>query len=450
MRLLALLPMVLLLAVAPCRSQDPARWIADLGDAERGEAAEIALVAIGERAAPVLIDVLKQPNDDARVRRARQGAALRVLALLGPDAAAVGGELAAIVPDQDLTIEWLDARAALEPWAGARNNLVHLRSQMRDRSLPVTIAATWRMQARQVPGTSDTAQLLERLAANEIFAREVVADLLGRGGDVAAVGPLCEALRARDAQPAGADAMCHNGFAVPAQDRFRFAAAQAVLRLRPDDPRAAIAWSGRALLHPHRTVRRAALAALARFAPDIDDCVPDLLAIARGDDAGLAVEAIKLLGMARSGGAAVVGDLEQLAAGSGEAAPRCKAVVARLHAAGVVAAPKPAPAAPADVDLRAAVAALTARTDAERWNTVVAGGVAALPLLLERLRAEHDKVPDAVVLAIGRIGSAGPPAERDDLRLKVEGRHGDRWLTPAVGVFRMGSGDVAGDADFCA
>src|SRR5262245_26542485 len=119
MRPLALFPIVLMLAAVPCRSQQSAHWLADLGDSSRGEAAEIALLALGERAAPLLIRVLEETGDDARVRLARQGAALRVLALLGPDAAAVGGDLGGVMVDKDLLPQWVDARASLEPWAHA-------------------------------------------------------------------------------------------------------------------------------------------------------------------------------------------------------------------------------------------------------------------------------------------------------------------------------------------
>src|SRR5262245_28821870 len=117
MRPLALLPLVLLLAATPCRGQDPARWVADLGDSARGEEAEIALVGIGERAAPLLIEVLKETNGDARVHRARQGAALRVLALLGPDAASVAADLANVSVEENLMPQWVQTHAALQPWA---------------------------------------------------------------------------------------------------------------------------------------------------------------------------------------------------------------------------------------------------------------------------------------------------------------------------------------------
>src|SRR5262245_12325953 len=461
MRPLALLPLLLLFAVIPCRGQDPAEWIADLGDA-RGEEAEIGLVALGERAAPLLIEVLRETGRTAGVRRARQAAALRVLALLGPDAAAVGADLADVAIDEDLLSQWVQTSAALEPWAHSDWSAVftHSHDLLRDGKGEVILGFV-RHLGRKVPVDLDTADLRERLTQNRIFEREAVADLLGRKRDRAALEPLCRMLCARDVAPAGHDAIRHNGFVVPVEDRFRFAASEAVLRIAPDDPHAATGWSGRARLHPHRSVRLAALAALARFAPDIDDTVPDLLAIARGNDAALAVEAIKVLGMARSGGAAVVGELEQLAAGSGDAAQRSKALVARLHAAGVVAAPQPGAAAtgfafaipdraPAEDPLRKAVASLRTLTDQVRWNTVVAGGAPALPLLLERLRKEHTHVPDAVVLAIARIGSGRPPAERDDLRAKLQGRYGDNWESLSFSCSMTGGDDGPGEADFFA
>ena len=422
--------LVLLLAVT-CPGQDSARWLADLGDSARGEAAEIALVAMGERAAPLLLGVLQETGDDARVRRARQAAALRVLALLGPDAAAVGADLGDVTVDKDLLPQWVNARAALEPWAQADwQQAFHKRAhEVIGGACSEVFVGFARHQGRKIPVDLDTGSLLDRLAQNRMFDREAVADLLGRKGDAAAVEPLCRMLAARDVAPAGNDILRHNGFVVPIDDGFRFAASEAVVRLAPDDPRAAIAWSGRALLHPHRTVRRAALAALARCAPDIDDTVPDLLAIARGNDQGLAVEAIKLLGMARSGGAAVIGELEQLAAtASGDVAAVARAQVARLHAAGIVAAP-PAAAA-ADAKLAVAVAALQDGSDvqqSEPWRDVLAAGNAALPLLLERLRSEHDRTPLAVVAAIARIGRSRPDGERDDLRAMLYLRFSDTW-----------------------
>src|SRR5262245_11677884 len=152
MRPLARLLFAALLTAAPGRGQDAARWVADLGDAARGEGAEIALVGIGERAAPLMIDVLREANDDAAARRQRQLAALRVLALLGPDAAAVGSDLAGFAPDRDLVREWWDARAALEPWAGAQNvqNPVHIGEWMNGAGFAAMLAAVWRMQGRPV------------------------------------------------------------------------------------------------------------------------------------------------------------------------------------------------------------------------------------------------------------------------------------------------------------
>jgi len=431
-----------LVLAAAVHSQGPARCLADLGDPARGEAAEIALLAMGERAAPLLIDVLRETNADAAARRARESAALRVLGLLGREAAALGDDLAAVTVEGELWGAWMDARAALEPWARARAVSVPDPTGNTRR----WVVSGWRLHSRRFDPNLVPAQLLERLAENRIFVREAIADLLGRSGEKAAVGPLCDALRARDREPAGADELRHNGFVVPVQDAFRFAAAEAVLRLVPDDPRAVVAWSGRALLHPHRSVRLQALASIARFAPDIEDSLPDLVAIARNGDDRLGVEAVKLIGMSRSRGAACIGELEALALSVGEAAQRSKTLVASLHAAGVAAAVAPPHAVPADEPLRAVVAALAERQDLVRWNAVIAAGMCAKPLLLERLRIEHASVPDAIVLAIAQVARSLPLPEREELRTVLRCRYGDTWKSPLAGSSILGA-ELPNDSD---
>jgi hypothetical protein len=428
----SLFPIVLLMALAPCRGQDPARWLADLGDPARGEAAEIALIGMGARAAPRLIDVLQEQNDDTSARRARQCAALRVLALLGPEAAQAGATLAKMAVDKELMPHWWHTLATLQPWAQV-SPVVPIRTWKRtsDRNDSNEVGAgPWRYYGRSIPVDLPMSSLLDRLEANCMFEREAVADLLGRSGGRTEAAALCRMLRARDVVPADPEEKQRHDVVVPLEDGFRFAASEAVLRLAPDDPCAAIAWSGRALLHPHRSVRCAALASLARFAPDIDDTVPDLLAIARGHDVGLALEAVKVLGMARSGGAAGIAELERLAARADrDVAVPAWALVARLHAAGIttkVRVPAGAPASLID-----AVAALGSGGNdaamAAAWNKVVGAGEAALPLLLERLHVEQNDTPDVVIAAIARVGRTQTEEQRSVLRKRLHARFGQSW-----------------------
>lgn len=409
-------------------------WLQQLGDPATGEAAEVALLALGERAAPLLLDVLHETDSDGPRTVERHRAALRVLDLLGPAAAAVGGDLSRLEIGGVILHELVRARSSLEPWAGVpwQDSFHRLWHEFQGAAQSAGMIAFYRYQRRSEVTEREPAALLIRLAANEVFAREAVADLLGRAGDVAAVAPLLALLRDRERKPAGHDEVRHNGFLVPVDDEFRWRASEAVLRLAPEDGAIAIAWSGRARWHPHRSVRLAALSSLARLAPAIDETVPDLLAIARGDDAALAAEALKVLGMATADLAFAFADLEALArAADPKIGSRAKALLARLRAAGVTAPPAVVES-PAVVALRADVAAYgKASADDAVATRVEAAGIAAVPFLVERLRVEKDKLPDVVVRALGRLGRNLQADERAELRNKIFLRQGDHWRAPS-------------------
>jgi len=420
-------------------AQETTRWLADLGDAERGEAAELALVRLGSRAAEPLGRLLGECAGRSPPDLARLLAALRVIDLLGRDAAEIAPAISDLFKDTRSTaiVELIWAAGSLAPY-GTCKEWDHLSVQAVTR-----IGASHKEQAltgfqRQHVRAhqnrdEDTDALLERLRGNEIFAREVTAELLGDKHAVEAIEPLRRMLMDRETRPRGWDQMRHNGFVVAIDDAFRFRAGEALLRIAAEDPRSAIGWACRAALHPHRQVRLEALRSLARFGLASSDTVPELLAIAHGDDHELAAEALKVLGMAGREAGKELRSIEELAHSKDATVARlARGVAAQLRAMSCEARPE---AAPTDQQRKAKeLAAQMAALDEPRlseaaWVALMAAGADALPALLERVRIDHVTTPDSVVRLIGAVGRKLDQPARDDARRKVLQRHSESWST---------------------
>lgn len=415
-------------------AQDPAALLRDLGDPQRGEAAEIALVQLGAGAVKPLAAWLQefdrgQPDAEAKLR-----AVLRVIEVLGPDAAELQSDLDVLAaePATPALVEVVWTRGSLSPysgnrdWSGAFHKVASVRSVDRGR----LIAGFQRHSVRCQMGTGDGVEaLLQRLAADRIFERELVAELLGKSGSQDAVAPLLQRL-ADPAPPHGHDGLKHNGFAVPMQDGFRWRAAEAVLRLLPDDPRNAVALGVRALAHPHRSVRLAALQALGSLGPDAAVALPDLLQVARGDDPELTAEALKVLGMCGTTAPACLELAESLQqSGDAEVKKRAHALAARLRAMKVTLPPATAN---ADAALAADVAALGGPDGAAAAARLQQAGAATVPLLAQRLAQDGEQLPDAVLQLLGRLGRDLDVAARTQLRYQIIQRHGDSWTAPSM------------------
>lgn len=118
-------------------------------------------------------------------------------------------------------------------------------------------------------------------------------------------------------------------------DEFGLRAGNALIALAESDARAAVGYANRALHHPHRSVRLEALRQMAQLGPAAADAIPELMRIASQDDAAMALEALKLLGMAGKDVGKHMVAIDSLASnGKGPAARVAKGLAARLRAMG--------------------------------------------------------------------------------------------------------------------
>lgn len=428
-------------------AQDPAQCLRDLGDPARSEAAEIALVQLGSKAVKPLDDFLLAFDAGADGAQARLRAALRAIDLLGPEAAELQSSLDTLAcdPTMPALVEVIWTRGSLAPYSGSQewsNAFLKVVGGHQDRGR-LFPAFQRHAQRVSVPKGGSVEQLLERLQQDRLFEREVVAELLGRSGDRAAVEPLRQRLLDRATEPQGWDSLKHNGFVVPMVDGFRLRAAEALLRLAPDDPRAAVALGMRALLHPHRSVRLAALQALGSLGPFAEEAVPELLQVAHGADPALAAEALKVLGMSGTRAPECLAAAEALAQSrDAEVQKRARSLAARLRAMKVELPPPGT--VKTDPALAAAVAALgDAQRGVEAAAKVQAVGASAVPLLRQRLSAEGEQVPDAVLRSLARAGRGLELLARTELREQVMQRHGQNWSAPSMSS-SSGGGAVTG------
>ncbi|HEX5053087.1 MAG TPA: HEAT repeat domain-containing protein, partial [Planctomycetota bacterium] len=430
-------------------AQESARFVADLGDPERSEAAERALLQLGPKAVPALQDQLdgwdtSTPHDVDRMR-----AVLRVIDLLGETALPLGPTLSALGKRDrgPLLDEVCDVRASLVPYAREErwHEQFHKRATAATPTTRAAAMATFvRFAARGgVNNRDDAAAMRSLLAQDEIYAREVAAEALAGLGDEQAIDLLRARLLDRTRRPKGWDQLRHNGFVVPLDDQFRWRASEALIRLAPDDVRSAVGHANRALLHPHRSVRIEALQALARFGPAAEDAIPELLQLAQRDDEQLATEALKLLGMAGRGVGEHLAAIEALQQRTkGPVERLAHSLAARLRAMGFEPRPVAAPP-PGDAALAGAVSSLTDVTTDEADAAaarVLAAGDAAWPSLVDRLRNEADKVPDRVLHLLGQLGPTRTGEERDELRHALALAGGDAWQSTMMGYFTSGEG----------
>jgi hypothetical protein len=426
------------------RAQRPERWIEELGDPEHSEAAECALVALGNAAVKPLTKLLEEwdtstPRDKDRLR-----GALRVVDLLGMTA----GPFAEILMPRGkssqpgLHLELLTALGSLAPYAslGEWHMLYHhamVASKGEDKR--DVFVAMMRLSARTQVSIADTAGALQKIADDEVFVRECAAEFLGRSLDSSAIEPLRDRLRDRSKAPKGSDQLQHNGFTVPFDDQFRLRAGMALMQLGPQDGRCAIGFGCVALLHPHRSVRLTALRSMASLGTECAEAVPELLAIAEGPDAELAAEALKNLGMA---GEAVNGSLARIQAlethANTQVQKRATSLARRLLAMGATV----APAAPPDPEMAELTALVAGLSDTSEDFAAASARLLAQPdrswhLLFDRYRREDRKSPTRVVDLLVELAMDRPDEDRDRLRYIVCGE-GDSWTSAFMSTFSGG------------
>ena len=419
-------------------AQTPAQLVKDLGDPARREAAGLALVQLGSKAVPALAAMLADFSGRGPAEEQRLRAALQVIEGLGPDAAELQPELDRMCADRG-TVALIDvvwARGSLAPYSGANDwsQAFHLSSSRQGEDKARLLTGFQRHAARLgVRVDESDERLLQRLRDNVLFEREVAAELLGRHGCKAAFAVLRERLLDRQTQPKGWDGLKHNGVVVPMQDAFRLRAAEAMLRLGPEDPGIAVALGCEALLHPFLSVRQEALQRLGGLGPLAQDAVPELLAVAQGSDAGLAIAALKVIGMSATRAEECLAVAERLAAaGEGEVSQRAKSLAAQLHAMKVELPPPP----PVEADRFAGLVAdlgIAAKEPAA-VTALRAAGAAALSTLQARLLADGDKAPEALVRLCGELARGLPQEDRVALGRVVMGRFGDNWEGPSFGM----------------
>jgi hypothetical protein len=436
---------VLLAAFAGAAVGQTAAELVKLGDPAQGEAAEIALVARGAGAVPLLAKYFAEVDTGDPHELDRLRAALRVVDLLGPLAEPLAPTLADMAKARSLQVlvELAWARGSIEPWAKDQTwfKAFHLSIPGQDDDgMPRSMTAFTRQCKRLgVQAGAGAAELVHELQENEIFVREAIADVLGQQRAAEAYEPLHTMLLDRDRRPKGWDQLQFNGFAVPWDDRFRWRAGEAMLRIAPDDPRSLIAWACRALWHPHRAVRLEALRRVGAGGTAGGDAAPEIEQLARGPDAQLAVEALKVLGMLGPAAKASLPAVEALTRAADPAVQqRARTLAAQLRAMGAV---LPPPAAPDEraAQIAQAVADLGVAGREEAARTALrAAGAAALPALLARMHADGDKTPASLLQLLVEAVRAEPAATREDVRNKVMARSGWQWSAPTMSTSRGG------------
>ena len=423
-----------LVAILP--GQEYVRWLADLGDQQSSEAAERALVAMGKAAVVPLGKQLEAWDWVTPRERERCRALLRVMNLLGRDAAVLAPYLKRDLlqqagKDQPLITNTM---ASLEPYAKgiAWHELFHLVARKPD-DRGKSFACFIRLQSRQASyggkdvDTEDFSTHAVVLAKDEFGAREVAAEAMGRLGNLEAVPLLQRRLLDRNTPAKGWDQLRHNGFLVPIEDQFALCAGLALTKLAPTDQRAAIGYANVAIHHPHASVRLEALRQMGQLGPAAADAIPELMTIAKQDDRALAIEALKLLGMA---GKAVGNHLREIddiaAADDGVTARIAKSLAARLRAMGCEVDDSDAASNTQREQLMDLVRSLDANSDSTAVAKVAAEPT-AWPLLCARLQQEEDKAPDAVFDALAQLGWQMPEDDRNQMRYCIAQLGSQNW-----------------------
>ena len=452
---------VLLSALAAATpAQDAKRWITDLGDPERGEAAERALIELGSKAVQPLEAVLEAWDRSSPREVERLRAALRTVDQLGAPAADLMPLLlqARIRDHGDLHDDVVRAAGSLIPYAKCElwHQFWRGGGEGEFRVRQANFVSVARLNARSQVHVATVEEALKTLAGDALFEREVAAEFLGLHPDPTAIEPLAARLLDRDRQPQKLKQYRHNGFPMEVQDRFALRCAIALVRIAPDDPRSVVGHAVLAASHPYRSVRQEALRSLGRFGPEVETVVPELLQIAGGGDVELTIEAIKVLGMADRKLAPHLAAITALAANPDRRVARlASALVARLRAMGA----ELAPAAPASGPTAAATAvsaalqrAVDAIDDSQSTdvcaaeNELLAAPAASWPLLVNRYQRQWRAAPEALVRLIGRIGRSLPGADTDAVRNSM-GLSGEVWNAPNWSAHCGGGPLREGDAE---
>ncbi|MGK0302802.1 MAG: hypothetical protein ACI89X_003688 [Planctomycetota bacterium] len=431
--------------LSPLPAQEYLRWLQDLGDEQKSEAAERALVAMGPKAIRPLGEQIYKWDTSNKRERARCIALLRVVSLLGEDAASLSSNLKQCGLEEScpLVPEIADTLATLEPYADNNTwyELFHQSISSIDNAKGRAMRAFVRMVSRQRVKKRHTFEALKiELAKDGFGAREVVAEALAKLGDKDAIDLLHQRLLNRDKQPKGADQLLHNGWVVPLEDEFGLRASNALIALAPSDSRAAVGYANRALHHPHRSVRLEALRQMAQLGPAASDAIPELMHIASQDDPAMALEALKLLGMAGKNVGKYLLAIDSLAiTDKGPAARVAKGLAARLRAMGCE---------PTTVDVEAqTLEAKLARLDKaldESPDTALLEQIATTkgmwPRLSKRFRKGRAKTPDMVFELIARVGWLRREDERTKMRGCLALATGEHWHTSSMSSATGGSG----------
>jgi hypothetical protein len=440
---------LLVATAAAVRAQEWQRFVKDLGVPDRTETAERALLELGPRAVDALTAALAEPvATDADRDRVR--AVARVTTLLGEAAAAFAPTMDAILdqPLRGAANDVIDALASLAPYGKGREWHEHFHKHIHESVDPAgAYVAYCRFATRsnQQP-PADFAAAKAILTADRLFERELAAEAFLHLRDPACLEPLRDRLVARDRLPEGHDGLRHNGYIVPMRDRFALRAAQAMVAIAPTDPNCAIAWAVLAVEHPHATFRLSALRTLAGFGPDAACAAPELVELATGNDAVVAAEALKVLGMAGDAAAPHAARLLPLADRDGNVGKLAKGLCNRLRATGAiderVVAHDPQAAASARATMLAAAKALDrSDTAADAERTLRATPDLAFVVLSQRLREERSGVPDRALRLLAELATARSVGERETLRFALANLGSENWSGP------MMSSSSGGDRD---
>jgi hypothetical protein len=414
-------------------AQEATRWLRDVGAADLrvSEAAERKLVAMGAKAVPFVERAMDEWDDQKGEGYNRCAALLRVIRLLGPDAAGLSSRLRQVGADSgNLGPEIYHVLAGLEPFAGDKNwhEMMHFLHHQDPERVKQGFVGYIRMYARVHCGdVTDADRMIQVLREDKSGAREAAAEALGRLRHPRTVELLHARLRQRT--PAvDADQLTHNGFPVPFDDEFAFRASEVMIQLAPNDERCVIAYANRALHHPHTTVRREALNRLAAFGPMAAEATPELMRIAEGDDDALAIEALKVLGMAGKAVAPFAGRVQALTRSETKIRARlADGLIARLRAMGVEVAdtvddgPDEGLAA-----LRKTIEALDDDATPAVRKEVLADQ-RSWALLVDRYRRKRHDAPDVVFELLMDLAWQQPKEQRDLVRHAVATLGGDHW-----------------------
>ncbi|MFY9341517.1 MAG: HEAT repeat domain-containing protein [Planctomycetota bacterium] len=324
---------VLLMTIVPAQaarraeSEPLQKWLTDLGamDSRTWSAAMAQLTALGDRAVPALRQIVRRDGDQMANDAVR---AVQVLQRIGVPAAVAVPDLLALlgrlgVRDNGRSAVIL-AVGELVPWAPTQRTAV--REAMFD------LLAQERLDGiGKLLQTSDYLDKCRAIARTE-FGPETATDELAAG--LAADNPFVREFAAllladRDAAGEATIAALQKALRGPHPDRFQIAglpqlevfldrriqaaAARAMLRLAPKDPRSVEAFAVLA----ERTQaedRLAAVIAVRQIGTAGAAMVPQLMRMAKDEDALIRREAITTLGTLGSTAAPAVALLEQLAA----------------------------------------------------------------------------------------------------------------------------------------